>query len=283
MALALALLAAAAYGIAVAFQFHEAAAADPQRSLQPRLLLGLLARPLWLLGMVADIAGFALQTAALTFGSLAIVQPILTLSLVVSLLVGARLENHRLHRWEWFAVIGALAGISIFFLAARPTGHSNATAAAGDWLILLTVLVCVVAVALSTGRLASGVSRAVLFAVAAACAEALMAVIAEAFGDRLRRGVLSTFASWQPYAIAACGVATLLLVQSAYQVGRATITLPVLTVTEPVIAISIGVVMFGEHLRLDGWHGPIVLLSLVLAAHSLITIARRSPHAAPSG
>jgi drug/metabolite transporter (DMT)-like permease len=100
--------------------------------------------------------------------------------------------------------------------------------------------------------------------------------LAKAFGDRLRNGGWSTVASWEPYAVVVGGIITMLLVQSAYQVGRATATLPMLTVAEPIVASSIGVALFGEHVHLAGWRGPVVVVSLAVVIRSLMLIATSS-------
>src|SRR3954454_20830342 len=121
----LSLLAAALFGTSVALQSYEARRTDSRSSLRPSLLVVLAHRPLWLTGVVGDVAGFALQTAALALGSLVLVQPILTLALVAALIVNARLTKRRLLAWEWRAVAGVVVGLFVFYLAARPTPHSE--------------------------------------------------------------------------------------------------------------------------------------------------------------
>lgn len=275
MTVLLAALAAVVYGMAVAAQHHEAASIDPAHSLRPRLLLGLAVRPLWLLGLVGDLGGFALQTTALTVGSVVVVQPILTLSLVVSLLIGVRLDGSVLQRRDWAAVAGTLVGLAVFLVVARPSSHSDAVASTARWLLTLGAVALPAMCALALGRAMAGPRRGMCFAVAAACAEAVMAVLAKAFGDRLGHGVWRTFTSWQPYAVVGCGVIILVLVQSAYQVGEATATLPVLTVTEPIVAIALGAVLFGERVDLTGGRAPIVVLAIALMGGSLAVIASR--------
>jgi drug/metabolite transporter (DMT)-like permease len=286
MSVLLALMAAAVYGVAVAFQHHEAAKRDPGLSLHVQLLLRLVVSPLWLIGLVGDIGGFALQTAALATGSLVVVQPVLTLSLVVSLLVGAWLGRRALRSSEWLAVAGTLSGLLVFLTVAEPTEHSDAVASVDGWLITVAAVAVAVVVTLVTGRRTSGVLRAMLFAFAAACAEALMAVIAKAFGDQLGRGVWATFTHWEPYAVVVCGLATVLVVQSAFHIGLATATLPVLTVAEPIVAMSIAAALFGEHVHVGGWRGPVVVASFAVMIFSLTSIARGSADstvAAPVG
>jgi drug/metabolite transporter (DMT)-like permease len=276
MTVLLAVLAALVYGAAVAVQHREAAEMDAASSLRPRLLLGLMVRPLWLLGLLGDVGGFALQTAALTLGSLVVVQPILTLSLVVSLLLGARFAARRLQTWEWGSVGGLLAGLSVFLVVARPTSHSDAVASPRRWLVTLAAVSGLTLLAVIVGKTRAGPRRGMWFALAAAATEGLMAVFAKAFGDRLGHGVVSTFASWQPYAVAVCGIVTMILVQSAYQVGTQNATLPTLTVAEPIIAVSLGVVLFGEQLHLQAWRTPVVALSVALMLSCLAYIASRS-------
>lgn len=48
-----------------------------RRALSPELLLDLIKQPLWLAGIFANVASFALQVVALRFGPLALVEPIL--------------------------------------------------------------------------------------------------------------------------------------------------------------------------------------------------------------
>jgi drug/metabolite transporter (DMT)-like permease len=276
MQVLLALCAALVYGSAVAAQHHEAALADSGQALNPRLLLGLAVRPLWLLGMLGDIGGFLLQTAALAVGSVVIVQSILTLNLVVALLVGSRLSRRRLARGEWWAVAGTLVGLGVFLAVADPTSHSDAQPSGRSWWTMLAIVGLATAAAVGFGRRASGTRRAVLLALGAACAEAVMAVMAKALGDRVSQGVLSTLTSWEPYAVLAAGLTTLLLVQSAYNANRMTVTLPILTVAEPVVAIAIGAALFDERAHLGGARGVVVLVAVATVLVSLIVMARRS-------
>ena len=106
-----------------------------------------------------------------------------------------------------------------------------------------------------------------------------MAVLSKAFADRIGRGVFSAFTSWEPYAVIGCGILTMLVVQSAYQVGQPTVSLPVNTVVEPVIAASVGAALFGEHLQLGGARTPLVVLGLTIMGGGLMWLARTSGEA----
>ena len=67
---------------------HVASTAAPARARGWRLGLYLVRRPLWLLGVAADIAAFGFQAMALYEGRLSVVQTILVTELVFSLVIG---------------------------------------------------------------------------------------------------------------------------------------------------------------------------------------------------
>jgi drug/metabolite transporter (DMT)-like permease len=276
MALVLALLSAAVYGGAVALQQHEATAVPHELALRPGLLIRLARRPLWMIGMAGDIGGFALQTAALAVGSLVVVQPVLTTNLVFALVLSALLVHRRLSGLQWRASIAVVAGLVVFLLASRPTTRSHAIATVRGWWTVVVSIVGLIAVALLLGLTTSGVRRGVAFGVAAGGAEGIMAVVAKAFGERVGDGVMVAMRSWEPYTVVGCGVLTLLLVQSAYQIGLPMLVLPVHAVVEPLIGVAVGIGLFGERLQLDGVRGPLVIASIVAFGVGLTTLARES-------
>ena len=275
----LSLLAASAFGVSVALQSHEASAVAARRSMRLGLLTSLATRPLWLIGLAGDIGGFVLQVAALSVGSLVVVQPLLPLNLVVALSVGARLAHRRLKGWEWRAVVGVLCGLVVFYIAARPTTQSEAVASVRGWFTTAVVVGAAMIMLAVIGRGVGATGRAVMFGAAAGCAEAVMAVVSKAFGDRL--GVAGTLTSWEPYVVIVWGIVTLLFVQSAYQLDRSTVTLPVITVTEPLVSMAIGVGLFGEHFHLGVISGLLTVAGLGLVVRNLVVLAR-DPALAPT-
>lgn len=279
MTVALALAAALLLGAGVALQQDEARRADPDQMLRPRLLFGLATRPRWLVGLATDIGGWLMQAWALATGTLIVVQPLIAVNLVFALGIASILSRQHLRRSEWVAVAASLGGLVVFLTLSRPTPHSEATATEADWLVLVLATAGGIAVLLALGRTRRGAPRAALFGAAAGAAEAVMAVLSKAFADRIGEGAASTFVSWQPYAVVGCGIATMVIVQSAYQVGHPTVSLPVNTVTEPVLAAGIGSALFGEHLRVSGIRTPLVVAGPVIMAAGLISLARNAGYA----
>jgi hypothetical protein len=274
MALLLALVAAVVYGGATALQQHAAGEAPADLSLRPGLLSRLARRPMWLAGLVGDVVGFGLQTAALAAGSLVLVQPALSTNLLFGLVTAAALARTPLTRAQVRAAVAVVVGLAVFLVVAHPTTHSHARVSAGAWIGLLVVVGGLVAMGVAVGTTATGPRRGVAMALAASAAEALMALLAKAFGERFGQGVPALVRSWPPYAVIGGGLATLLLVQSAYQVGLPMLVLPVHAVGEPLLGVAIGLGLLGEHVHVGAWRGPVVLLALSLLAAGLVTLSR---------
>ncbi|MBO0815723.1 MAG: hypothetical protein J2P30_11380, partial [Actinobacteria bacterium] len=120
-----ALLAAVLYGVAAAFEQHQAAGAPDSSAGRPRLI-GLLARqPPWLLGFAAQIGGFALHAVALRSGPLTIVQMTVAAELMVSVAIVRVRSGRPLPRTAWLAGAAVLAGITAF-LALTASGAPGA-------------------------------------------------------------------------------------------------------------------------------------------------------------
>jgi len=268
----LALLAALVFGAGVALQQREAASEPARLAARPTLLIRLARRPLWLFGLGADVIGFGLQALALRRGSLVVVQPLITTSLLFTLMFIAAVDNVEVSRSNWLAVIGVLCGLSVFLAAARPTEQSRAVADAEGWLLLAAAVTVLVVTSMAVGLTHHGAIRSATFGLAAGTADAFMAVLAKAFAGSFDAGWTGAFTSWTPYALVGGGIAALLLTSTAYQGGYPTLTLPVITVTDPLFGCIIGVLLFGEQIRLEGWRGPVVVVALGLLVAGLVSL-----------
>ena len=272
----LALLSAFVYGAGVVLQQRAALEAPPEEAARPRLLLRLVRRPLWLLGLSADVVGFGLQAAALHRGSLVVVQPLITTSLVFALVLTSVWTHEPISRRQWTAVGMVLLGLAVFLIVAAPNEESSAVAGMRDWILTTTTITAAAGVALAAGLRAVGSARAAFFAVAAGIADAFMAVMAKTFSGSFDDGLAATFRSWTPYALVAAGLIAMLLISTAYQAGHPTVSLPIITVTDPLVASLIGISLFGDELLLDGVRGPLVLLALAAMGTGLLMLSRDS-------
>jgi drug/metabolite transporter (DMT)-like permease len=274
---ALALLAAFVFGGGVVFQQRAAMEVPAEHAARPALLARLIRHPLWLLGVVADVGGFGLQALALHRGSLVVVQPLITTSLLFTLALSAVSYHEPISRAEWRAVILVLAGLCVFLVAAAPTEESSVRLVGmANWLLCTGAVAFVTAALVGAGLRASGTARVALLAMAAGTADAFMAVLAKAFAGSFNHGVGAVMRSWTPYALVVGGVVALLLVSTAYQAGYPTVSLPIITVSDPLVSSLIGISLFGEEIRLDGARGPLVAVAVAVMAAGLVALGRGS-------
>ncbi len=98
-------------------------------------VLVVLRTPVWLLGFLAVIVGFVLQAAALSFGALSVVEPILVIELPLTLLIAGAVFRQRLHGRDWAAALAMTAGVAILLYALSPTvGETAAVTGVGWWI-----------------------------------------------------------------------------------------------------------------------------------------------------
>jgi hypothetical protein len=279
-----ALVAAVLYGVGAAFEQHQAAAAPASSAGRLRLLGLLIRQPAWLLGITAQLAGFAAHAVALRSGPLTIVQMIVAGELIVSVAIVRVRSGRPLPRTAWAAGAAVVAGIAAFLAltscgpASHPAqGHGLSAAglgaaAAGAAAIATAVL----------GLSAAGRRRALLLATAAGLADAGLAVVTMALAGVSGHGIAAIAGSWPVYALVAGGFCSLLLTQTAYQAARPMVTLPVIASVTPAASVIIGIGVLGEITRLGT--GRAIAAGIVVAgtAAALVILARSAPVTRPA-
>lgn len=270
----LALVSAALYGAGVALQQRPARGASVGDLVRPRLLMLLVRRPMWLLGLLGEIGGFAAQVAALHDGSLVVVQPLITTSLLFTLALSGLWSEQPIRAFEWLAAGAVVVGLGVFMVVARPDQRNDGVASAVGWVATMASAAAVVGVLVVLGIRSHGRARAATLGLAAGLGDATMAVLTKAFAQVAGHGLVAIARSWCPYALAAAGLLAMLLTQSAYQAGRPAVSLPILTIVDPVVSSVIGIGLFGEALQLGGGRGVAVLATLVLMGTGLVVLSR---------
>jgi hypothetical protein len=273
MTFLLAVLAAFAFGASVAFQ--ERAASDVPRvyALRVGLLTRVVQRPIWLVGLVASGVGFLLQAAALRHGSLLVVQPVMTTTLIFALALVAFGTREPLHPAEWIGVFAVVIGLVGFLISAAPDVESRAHAGADAWWSSAAVVVVGVGIPALSALRTTGRRRAMLLGVAAGISNGYVAVLTKAFAQDLQEGV-SLVRDWPFWGLLVAGIPAVLLVQSVYQSGNLRTSLPIIAVVEPFVASLAGLLLFNEHIDLEDGRIAGVLISTVVIGMGLWRIAR---------
>ena len=243
---------------------------------------GVLASRFWWAGMGISLAGFAFQGLALAFGSLILVQTITVLSLTFALPLGAWVTGRQITKTEvvWGLVLTGCVMVLVVY--GRPTGgevhppwHEWALACVGG------VVVVGVLLRLSRTRRRNS-SRALLLGVAGGTAFAYVALLTKGVADRFYDGGLLAIAtSGEVYGLVVAAIAALTLQQMSFAAGDIHQAVPASTVTTPVVALGLGVLVLGEWFTVDGAELAILAVTLVVMAVATVQLAHKEVHASP--
>lgn len=268
-----ALLAACANALSSVLERGAARDAPLEDALSWRLVADLARRPIWFGGIAALMLGFGLQALALHGGQIAAVEPILIAELPITLLLGAAMLKTRLTRRDLTAALGMSAGLALLLLAGAPSGDNVGQISALEWALTI-IAVCGAGAALVVmgWRAGAGNHRAALWATAAGAGFGLAAALMKASTMLLNQGLGAALSSWKPYAMAASGIAGLYLFQNAVQAGRLIFAQPAISLTDPLVSVLIGLLLFGEHLR-TGIFIVLELLGVAMIAAGTIVLA----------
>jgi drug/metabolite transporter (DMT)-like permease len=215
---------------------------------------------LWLVGFGLQVMAFFLQAAALSKGSLIIVEPILTIDLVFILLILHFRYHVRTGLRGWVAVLMVCVGLSGLLASAQPHhGHQRFeftfwVIAIGSILLLINLAVFIVR------RTESSQRRSLIMGVAAGLSFALSAVFTKLTVIRLHFGFLAEFTGWPIYALLLAGILSIIMTQNTYGAGPVVISQPTMEITEPIISIVMAMLLFGDTIDL---HPTAIMLEAV--------------------
>ena len=279
LAVGLALLAALLFAGASVLQQRAASSesADEVRGLG--LIARLIRRPMWLAGGGADVGAYVAQAAALGFGSLLVVQPLLATTLLFALPLEAKWNARRVsaHEIAWALVLAA--GLAIFLGVAHPSAGTE-RAARGDWMVPLAIVGVPTVALMLWGMRSRPTGKAVCFGIASGALFGVMSALTKSAVSEFDGGLAGVLTSWEPYGVALTAVLGLTLQQSAYQAGGLAFSLPAIAVFEPLVASLLGVSVLGEvlHVGSAGW--ALVGVSCVGIVASLVALPRAAARSA---
>ncbi len=274
---ALALLAALAFALSTVMQ-QRGTYEVPNVSLRnPRSLLQLVRRPVWLMAFGVMLVGWAFQAAALDRGRVAIVQVFLTMTLVFALPLGVWLTKQHVTRREVIAAIVIVAGLSVFTRVGDPAdGRDNAPSAA--WLVATLVVTGFCAALVLMGDRGSLSFKAAANGTVSGATAGLLAVMAKPVLAELHTGGLSAALSDPKlYLVGIYAVLGVVFQQFGLATGKLAPTVAAGSVASPVVAVALGAALLEERLARPEWHVVVALAALGVALAAAVVIAN-APH-----
>ena len=252
------------------------------RAMNLRQLWRLIRTPLWLLGLFTIVIGASAHIFALMLAPVTVVQPVGILAVPWAVLMSARIHRHTVTRPMWLSVAMTVAGIVIFTLLAA--------AAASEHTVLDPVAIaigCSVIVVIGTTLGLLGWKgpvhlRCLMWASGGSFFYGLSAGMVKATSEVIKHdGFHGRPVFWivAPFLVLSYAVGGF-MVQQALANGPAEITVGSMTTTDPIVAVSFGLMVLGEGVRITPLTAVGMVIAGGLAVWGVVQLSRHHPDAA---
>jgi len=263
-AVLIALAAAVCFAIANVLQQRVAAKLPTTRAFDGGVLLRLIRRPLWLLGLVAVMVSMSLQAVALGLGRLVVIEPVLASSLLVALGLSAWIDRHRMRPVEWAAAVATFAGLVVFLMTAQPTSGRPAASSAELGFAAVGAFVVAGLAAMIASRQSSLVRRALILGIGGGIAAGVTDALTKSVAFLIGGHHLGVFADPRLYLLIVVGLMTYTMQQNGYRAAGLCAFLPAFAVLDPVVGSVLGLTIYHE--RLAGGQVRMVIEAVAVIA-----------------
>jgi drug/metabolite transporter (DMT)-like permease len=268
LGLLLAVLAAVLFAVGAVLQHEAAELSTSDGSLSLRRLIK---RRRWMLGQTATVLGTLGQVAALAVAPVAVVQPVLAVTLVVGLgLRAVRIRQAPL-RLELIGAALTTGGLGVFLVAAQPAAGAD-HAPPSSLQVFLAVAISL-SLVLGATLLGHGAHGAVACGGAAGIAAGIAAVLISVGVRSLQQdGWAKALAGVTVWGALLVALVAIVAGQQAYARGALAWSLPALILLDPLAAVPAAGLLLGEHLE----HGSVAiwLPAAIVAAIGVVVLAR---------
>jgi drug/metabolite transporter (DMT)-like permease len=256
-----------------------------ERSVLERLI-ALLSTPRWLGGSTILGIAVALQLVSLLFAPIAVVQPIGALSLVITVLLDTRMNRARIPHRAALAIVICLIGVTAFVVTASLTTSSGAPGPVTIGVVLAILgAVLLVAGALTVAlrahpsALRSALTAALLFGFVATLAKVVIGRLQQIVQSGSGPQPVDWLTLTSVVALLLAGTIGLALVQAAYAAGSPDLVVAALTVVDPLVAVTVGIVVLGEAASAPPAAFAVFAVAAVVAIGGVLLLARHQPEA----
>jgi drug/metabolite transporter (DMT)-like permease len=259
----------------------EALHGDAKTGLSMRQLYALLSRPSWVVGTVLLGLAIVCQLTSLGFAPLIVVQPLGAVALVVTAIVNARISKVKLTRPAIRAILFCIVGVGLFVTIATFNAHVEPI----DEPQLVTVLILLGIVLVLFGVFFAVLRKrfkAVFYIFGAGVLFGFVATLAKVVIARVealvRVGFDTDHFEWLTIACVAALLAASILgsyfVQSAHSHGPPDLVVAGLTVIDPIVAVTIGIVVLNETAGAAPWAMFAFLVAGAIAIYGVFLLSR---------
>jgi drug/metabolite transporter (DMT)-like permease len=233
--------------------------------------------PVWLLGTIVLLAGYATQGAALDRGKLVVVQPLLVTTIVWALPLGHWLTAQSVVRRQVLGAGVVVIGLALFILVGDPDAGTDNTTGQQYLIASLAITAVVLALLLWLRRKPAPALRAAVLGVCAGLYFGLSATFTKPVINDLHVSLGEAAGDWRTWALLGFGFVAFLIQQLSLATGQLAPAMAAVSVSNPAVSVILGIVLFEERLTRPAWHVLVAGLALIaaLAGAVLITLANR--------
>ena len=257
----------------------EATAGHAESGLSFRQLGLLLARPSWVIGTLLLGLAIVFQLVSLKLSPIILVQPLGVVGLVITSILNARVSGVKLNHQSVIAVTLCVSGVGAFVLLAAVFARDLPVSTRA----LIVILIVLAVVLITFGVLFWFLRhrfKAIIYIVGAGVLYGFVATLAKVVIERISNQ------EWD-WLLVACIVALLLaavlgayFVQNAYSSGPPDLVIAGLTVIDPMVAVTIGIVVLNEAAGAPWWAMVGFALTGAVAVFGVFQLAKYHPQSA---
>ncbi|WP_137122165.1 DMT family transporter [Segeticoccus rhizosphaerae] len=198
----------------------------------------------WLTGWLTNLAGFFAQAVALHFGSVALVQPLLSTQLLFTMMLLA-VSNRRTPPPRYWLAGAAIGGGLTLLLTVDGATPLSAPADRPRVVIAALSAVGLIALLVAAAARRPMLVRSILMSVAAGFCFAFTAVFMKlTTDDLLTMGAGGTARDWPGYCLALSALSGVVLEQAAFATGPLTWSVAAMNITNPTVSYLLGILAF---------------------------------------
>jgi drug/metabolite transporter (DMT)-like permease len=247
-------------------------------------LLALLRRPSWVIGTILLGLAIVLQLFSLWLAPLTVVQPLGAVALVITAVVNARVSKTPVDALSKRSIAFCVGGVGLFVTIAAIYTHSPPI---HDFqlrtvLIILAVVLVVAGLVFAFFRkkfttIFYIVGAGVLFGFVATLAKVVIDRIHTLFQlrDHLMPGDWLTIVCI--VGLIAAGLLGSYFVQTAYSSGPPDLVVAGLTVIDPLVGVTIGIVVLGEASSAPLWAAVVFVIAGAIAVYGVFQLSKYHP------
>jgi drug/metabolite transporter (DMT)-like permease len=238
----------------------------------------LLARPSWVIGTLMLGLAVAFQLASLYLSPLIVVQPLGAVALVITAILNSRVSKTPLNRSSVVAIVLCVGGVGAFVLVAAFTARERPVTD-HDLLVILAILGGVLIVLGSLFALLRRRFKAVMYILSAGILYGFVATLAKVAIARISQNDADWLLVLCVLGILTAAILGAYFVQNAYSSGPPDLVIAGLTVIDPVVGVTIGIVILGEASQAPWWAGVLFVVFGLVAVGGVFLLARHHPQA----